>query len=166
MSRCRLSATARRAAPRLSTRPVATSRSTTVGRSAMGSSAVGTSASAASIAVGAGSRSQGATEGSAAAGSGRDAARAESESGARDEGRGFSGFPGPKDLTIGALLLILMAALLGLAGLAFALAAAPSRAVPAGRLRHFVVRSRSNLAFTGLVALAATVAVLLAGALF
>lgn len=81
------------------------------------------------------------------------------------EGGGFPAFPTPGQIAIGTLVLLLMAGLLLLAGLAFGLAAVPGRAVPAGRLRHFVMTSRSNLAFTGLVALAATMAVLLVGAL-
>lgn len=73
--------------------------------------------------------------------------------------------PLPDDLTLGAIVLALAVALLVFAGMAFALAATPGGVVPSGRARTFVTSSRSNLAFTGLVALAATMLVLLAAAL-
>jgi hypothetical protein len=73
--------------------------------------------------------------------------------------------PLPEDLTLGAVILALAVALLVFAGLSFALAATPGGVVPSGRARTFVKSSRSNLAFTGLVALAATMLVLLAAAL-
>ena len=82
-----------------------------------------------------------------------------------DTGSMLPGLPLPDDLTHGAAVVALMIALLALAGIAFALAATPRGAVPAGRARAFVMSSRANLAFTGLVALAATMLVLLVGAL-
>jgi hypothetical protein len=82
-----------------------------------------------------------------------------------DAGSMLPGLPLPDDLTLGAVVVAIMIALLTLAGVAFALAATPGGAVPAGRARAFLMSSRSTLAFTGLVALAATMLVLLVGAL-
>ncbi len=83
-----------------------------------------------------------------------------------DAGSVLPGLPLPDELTLGAVVVALAIALLVLAGIAFVLAATPGGAVPAGRARAFVTSSRSNLAFTGLVALAATMLVVLAGTLF
>ena len=83
-----------------------------------------------------------------------------------DTGSVLPGLPFPDELTLGAVVVVLAIALLVLAGIAFVLAAWPGGAVPAGRARAFVTSSRPNLAFTGLVALAATVLVVLAGTLF
>lgn len=99
-------------------------------------------------------------------------AAADSGSSPKDEGAGVGsgdsggGPPGlPDDLTIGTVLLGLLLALLVLAALAFALAAAPSRVLPRGRIRRVVRTSRSGFAFTGLVALGAMMVMLLIGAL-
>jgi hypothetical protein len=82
-----------------------------------------------------------------------------------DAGSVLPGLPFPDELTLGAAIVALAIALLALAGIAFVLAATPGGAVPSGRVRTFITTSRSNFAFTGLVALAATMLVLLAGAI-
>jgi hypothetical protein len=79
--------------------------------------------------------------------------------------RPLLGVPFPGEIAFGALVLILFLAFLGVAALAFALAATPSAAVPAGRARRLLTTSRSNLAVTGLLALAATMLVLVVGVL-
>ena len=71
----------------------------------------------------------------------------------------------PDDVSLGTLLLVIVGVLVALGALAFGLAALPSRAVPAGRARHALRTFRSDLAFLGLVALGATMLLLLVGAL-
>jgi hypothetical protein len=81
-------------------------------------------------------------------------------------GRVLPAVPLPGKIVIGGLLLILVLILLSFAATAFLLAATPGGAVPSERARRFVTGSRSDLAFTGLVALTATMLVVLVGVLF
>lgn len=100
-------------------------------------------------------------------------ASAGSTSPQKEERGGISGslpslpaVPGlPDDVSLGTLLLVIAGALIALGVLAFGLAVFPSRAVPEGRARHALRTSRSDLAFVGLVALGATMLLLLVGAL-
>lgn len=79
---------------------------------------------------------------------------------------GLPAVPGlPDDVSLGTLLLVIASILVALGAVAFALAVLPSRAVPAGRARHALRTFRSDLAFVGLVALGATMLLLLVGAL-
>ena len=87
----------------------------------------------------------------------------DADRGARESG-GLLPWLAPPDDTLGLLVLILVLLLLAPAALAFALAALPGRALPEGRFRHTVKRSRSSLAFVGLVAAGAMMIVLLLGA--
>jgi hypothetical protein len=75
------------------------------------------------------------------------------------------GVPLPGEIAFGVAVLVLVLVFLGVAALAFVLAATPGAAVPAGRARRLLTTSRSNLAVTGLLALAATMLVLVVGVL-
>jgi hypothetical protein len=79
---------------------------------------------------------------------------------------GIPSLPGlPDDVSLGTLLLVIAAILVALGALAFGLSVLPSRAVPEGRARHALRTSRSDLAFVGVVAVGATMLLLLVGVL-
>jgi hypothetical protein len=106
----------------------------------------------------------GASEGAVGIGARGDGAAPKEEG--TDVGSGAFGALGlPDGITLGTAVLVLVALLLSVAALAFAVAVVPSCALPRGRARHLVRTSRSDFAVIGLLVTATLLLVFLIGAL-